>query len=359
MLTTARSDPAGFTAALPPEVILDEVQRAPQVIRAIKAEVDRDRRPGRFLLTGSANLLLLPEVGESLAGRVEIAQLHPLAEAEKERRAGAFLSTWLSGGLTTRIEAATADPRRALAHRLVEGGYPEPLKRSPERARQWHRQYVRAIIERDVKDIARIRDIDEVGRLLELLALRTARLLNVSGLASDLGVRRETVDHYLSVLERLFLVRRLPAWHPNEAKRLVKTQKVYLLDSGLCATLSGLLPSQWNTQRQRFGCLLESFVIQQIIAQAGWTDHDLRFWHYRDKDQVEVDLVVTRGRDTWGIEVKTAASVDRSDGQGLRRLAEQCGPHFRSGIVFYSGTSTLPTSHPRILAMPLSRLWSI
>ncbi|MSU49684.1 MAG: DUF4143 domain-containing protein [Opitutus sp.] len=158
-----------------------------------------------------------------------------------------------------------------LPSRLVAGGYPEPLTRTPERARQWHRQYLRALIERDVQDIAR-----------------------------ELDLRRETIDRYLVILERLFLIRRLPAWHRNESKRLVKTPKIHLLDSGLAATLAGLDAADWLNRRDRFGHLLESFVVQQLIAQADWTDPDLRFWHYRDKDQVEVDLVITRGRQTWG-----------------------------------------------------------
>lgn len=359
VLATALGDPAGFVAALPRSVILDDIQRAPTLLRAIKLAVDRDRRNGRFLLTGSANLLLLPQIGDSLAGRSEFVLLHPLTEAEKERRPGAFLRTFLTGRLVGKIEANMGEPHLAPAGRLVGGGYPEPLRRTPLRARQWHRQYLRTVIERDVQDIARVRDAGEVARLLEVLALRNAQLLNVTGLANDLDLRRETVDHYLAILERLFLVRRLPAWHRNDAKRLIKAPKVYLLDSGLAATLSGLQEDDWITQRNRFGHLLEAFVVQQLIAQAGWTDPDLRFWHYRDKDQVEVDLVITRGRETWGVEVKSSSTVMAVAGQGLRRLAEQCGKHFQRGIVFHSGVHTLPMTDKRFLAVPLSRLWSM
>ena len=153
-------------------------------------------------------------------------------------------------------------------------------------------------------------------------------------------------------------MRRLPAWHRNEAKRLIKTPKIHLLDSGLAATLAGLEAGDWTTRRDRFGHLIESFVVQQLIAQAGWTDPDLRFWHYRDKDQVEVDLVITRGRRTWGVEVKTSATVTPADGNGLRRLAEQCGKDFQGGMILYAGASTLPSADRRILAVPLSELWT-
>jgi len=203
-----------------------------------------------------------------------------------------------------------------------------------------------------------VRGTAELARLVEIVALRSASLLNVSALGADLGMRRETVELYLTVLERLFLMRRLPAWHRNEVRRLVKTPKIHLLDSGLTATLAGLDAGDWTTRRDRFGHLVESFVVQQFVAQAGWTDPDLRFWHYRDKDQVEVDLVITRGRKTWGVEVKAGTTVTPADGNGLRRLAEQCGRDFQGGMILHAGASTYPTSDKRILAVPLSELWS-
>ncbi len=357
-LRTAREDPVGFVAALPARVTLDEVQRAPGLLLAIKSAVDRDRRPGRFLLTGSADLLLLPKIGDSLAGRIEFVQLHPLTESEKERQPGGLLRAFLDGRLSPRITGAEAAPNGALQERILRGGYPPAQLRSPERARQWHRQYLRTVLERDVADVARVRGTAELSRLVEIVALRSASLLNVSALGSELGMRRETVDQYLTVLERLFLVRRLPAWHRNEVKRLIKTPKIHLLDSGLAATLAGLEAGDWTTRRDRFGHLIESFVVQQLIAQAGWTDPDLRFWHYRDKDRVEVDLVITRGRRTWGVEVKAAATVAAVDGNGLRRLVEQCGKDFQGGMILYAGASTLPTADKRILAVPLSELWT-
>ena len=279
LLRTARDDPAGFVATLPDPVTLDEVQRVPELFRAIKLSVDRDRRPGRFLLTGSADLLLLPRLSESLAGRIEILSLHPLTEAEKNRAPGAFLATLLAGGLKREIRGESRPASPTLAERLAAGGYPEPLTRAPDRTRPWHRAYLRTLVERDVQDIARVKDATVVARLLELLALRTAELLNTSNLSQDLGLDRQTVENYLAILERLFLVRRLPAWHRNEAKRLIKTPKIHLLDSGLAATLAGLNAADWNTRRDRFGHLLESFVVQQLVAQASWTDRDLRFCH--------------------------------------------------------------------------------
>lgn len=358
-LSFAKADPKGFVAALPKYAILDEVQRVPELLRTLKLAVDSDRRPGRFVLTGSANLLLLPGLGDSLAGRMEVINLQPITAAEQERAPGRFLKTLLAGRLRSAVAPTDLSAPIAIAERVVTGGFPEAMRRTPVRARAWHREYLRTILERDVQEVARVRDTASVGRLLEMLALRTAELLNLSGLGNDLGLDRKTVDQYLSVCERLYLVRRLLPWHRNHSNRLIKAPKVHVVDSGLAATLTGLTATDWSTQRDRFGHLLESFVVQQIIAQAGWTDPDLRFWHYRDKDQVEVDLVITRGAATWGVEVKSAISASTGEGHGLRRLADQCGANYRGGVLFYGGDSAFALDDRKNLAMPLSRLWSM
>ena len=358
-LSVAREDPAGFVAALPREVTIDEIQRAPELLPAIKLSVDRDRRPGRFVLTGSANLLLVPTVTESLAGRMEIARLMPLSESEKERRAGRFLSDLLAGAVTPVLRPGgdMVDPG-GLGQRLVSGGYPEPLARNPARARQWYRQYIQSIVDRDVLDVGRVRDANGVARLLQLLAARNAELLNTSGLSRELGLDRATVREYIAVLERLFLVRRLLPWHRNVGKRLVRTPKMHVVDSGLAATLAGLRPGDWIAKRDRMGHLLESFVAHQLVTLAGWTDPDLLFWHFRDKDGQEVDLVMTLGDRTWGMEVKATSTPGRSAGRGMARLAALCGDDFEGGILFYNGRDILPLAGKNTLAVPVSELWS-
>lgn len=358
-LAFAQADPIGFVAALPPRAILDEIQRVPELMLSLKLAVEGDRRPGRFVLTGSANLLHVPRLGDSMAGRMEIVQLQPLTAAEQSRAPGRFLAALLAGRLKTAIASSTLEAPLPLAERIVAGGFPEAVARPPARARVWHREYLRLLLERDVQDVARVRDTAAVGRLFEMLALRTAQLLNVSNLGNELDLRRETVEHYLAVCERLYLVRRLPPWHRNQASRLIKSAKVHVVDSGLAATLTSLTAADWSTQRERFGQLLESFVVQQLIAQAGWTDPDLRFWHYRDKDQVEVDMVITRGRQTWGVEVKSAVTATTTDGAGLRRLADQCGADYQGGVLLYAGASAFALGDGRNLAMPLARLWEM
>jgi uncharacterized protein len=357
-LELARQDPEGFLEGLPNPVTIDEIQRVPELTLAIKRSVDRDRQAGRFLLTGSANLLQLPRLADSLAGRMECLYLQPLTEAEKEGAAGDFLERWLAGELAPELPGQNDRGGLTLPQRLVAGGYPEACFRQPQRARRWQRQYLQSIIERDIHDVAEVKDGADVAQLLEYLANQTASLLNVSATANALGHVRKTVERYLTILERLFLIRRLPAWHSNRGKRLVKAPKIHLCDSGLAAALSDLRPEQWNPERKRFGLLLESFVVQQVIAMGSWADIEPRFWHYRDKDQVEVDLVIEVGSQLWGVEVKAAASVNASDGRGLQRLAHIAGRRFRGGLVLYDGDAVLPIDRENnILAAPLKKLW--
>lgn len=357
-LELAQQDPEGFIDSLPETVAIDEIQRAPELTLAIKRSVDARRRPGRFLLTGSANLLQLPRLADSLAGRMECLYLQPLAEAEKQRAPGQFLATWLAGKLDGTLAGSRPPGASDLPFRLVAGGYPEAVARSPNRARRWQQQYLHSIIQRDIQDVAEVREGQEVARLLQYLSHQTASLLNVSAIANALGHTRPTVERYLSVLEKLFLIRRLPAWHSNRSKRLVKAPKLHVCDSGLAAALTDLRPEQWNPERTRFGHLLESFVVQQFMAMGGWHDSEPRFGHYRDKDKMEVDLVIEQGGDVWGIEVKTATTAQAVDGKGLLRLADVAGSKFRGGLVLYSGDVMLPLD-PRlnIQAAPISQLW--
>ncbi len=358
-LKVALEDPQGFLAELPDAVTIDEVQRAPELTLAIKRSVDHHRRPGRYLLTGSANLLQLPRLADSLAGRMETIQLHPLTESEKERSGGHFLAKWLAGEIQPEVVGSRGPESSTLPDRLLHGGYPEACRRSLPRAQDWLRQYLRSVIERDLREVAKVRDSSDVADLMELLAGRTATLLNVSELAGVLGRARVTIENHLAILEKLFLVRQLPAWHQNATKRAVKTPKLHLCDSGLAAALVHLEAEGWLAERARFGPLLESFIVQQLVAQAGWSHPQLRFWHYRDKDKNEVDCVITRGNKVWGVEIKLSQTISRSDAKGLHRLAEYAGNAFQGGIVLYDGLDILPLGDNRLLAVPISKLWEL
>ena len=354
----ASEDPDGFISRLPDVVTIDEVQRVPELINAIKYSVDRDRRPGRFLLTGSVNLLLVPRLTETLAGRMEIIELQPLSESEKSHSSGDFLSDLLENNLKPSFNSGqTIVLESTIEERIKSGGFVEPLLRDAHRARRWRTNYIRSVVERDVAEVFRIRNPKLLSRLIELLAWRTGQLLNVSELASSLQVNRITVEQYLAYLERVYIVRRLYAWHSNDTKRLIKSPKIHFIDCGLAAMLTDMPGEDWEENRLYMGRLLESFVVQQIIAQAGWTNPDLRIWHYRDKDQVEVDAVITLGRRTWGIEIKLTSTPRAKDTAGLMRLSERCGDRFQKGVLFYNGVDILPFAKGRILAVPISELW--
>ncbi len=356
---SATDDPVGMINQHPGSVTIDEIQKVPELISAIKASVDADRRPGRFLLTGSVNLLWVPGLTESLAGRMEIIELFPLIESEKNRAEGNFLCDLLHGelGCPGNVNAQVVGGL-SIWERISEGGFPEPLKRTPRRARDWRRQYVKRIAERDLPDVFSIRNSELLRRLIELLARRTGQLLNIAELCGSLGANRLTLERYLEFLESAYLIRRVPAWHSNQTKRLVKTPKLHFVDTGVAATITGVAIDNPKLHRVYLGHLLESFVVQQIYAQSRFTDSDLRIFHYRDKDQVEVNLVLTVGSRVWGIEVKSGWTVRPQDYAGLRRLADRCGDNFQKGIIFYGGDRTAPLAKGQSLAVPLSDLWT-
>lgn len=358
-LNLAVNDPQGLIDQLPEQVTIDEIQRAPELVLAIKRNVDANRKPGRFLITGSANLLQLPHLADSLAGRMECLFLNPFTVSEIEQNSKNFLKDWMESGITTDLGLPHAPASSELPSKLVTGGYPEAFRRSPARARKWQKQYLQALIQRDIQDISSVKDGTNVTRLLEYLSLHTAQLLNQSSVSKALAYSRPTVENYLSILEKLFLIQRLPAWHSHRSKRLIKTAKLHLCDSGLAATLSQLRAEQWNEQRARFGHLLETFVLQQLSAMASWMEDAPHFYHYRDKDQLEVDIVIESESKVWGVEIKAAASAGTSDGKGLLRLAEIAGHAFQGGIVLYDGTATIPLNRQKnIYALPISKLWS-
>ena len=353
-LASALNDPSGLLRGLD-KVTIDEVQRAPDLLRAIKRAVDEDRRPGRFLLTGSANLLTLPRVAESLAGRMEIVTLLPLAQAEIRHRKPTLLHTIFEGKPPKPGETLTG---AALVDCVLTGGYPEMLRRKrPERRRSWARDYIRAIVHRDVRDVAEIEKLDRMPKLLGILAHHSGQLTNFTQVGAQVGFDDKTTRKYVGVLEQLYLVRRLDPWFRNPLKRLIKTPKLHLLDSGLLATLVGATAERIAKDRALFGRLLETFVFAEILKLNSWMQNPCALFHYRDKDQDEVDIVLEDSEGAVvGIEVKAAATVLASDFKGLRKLATACGRDFKAGVIFYDGEQTFPFGNG-LFAAPVSCLW--
>ena len=352
---TAQQDPVGFVAALPARAILDEVQRVPELFTAMKDAVDRRRVPGRFILTGSANVLLVPKLADSLAGRMGILRLHPLAQCELAGRRSRFLDELFGGGFRTRITDRLGG---ALAERIVAGGYLAALaRRFATRRAAWYRDYVEAQVQRDVRDFSRIRSLDALPRLLTLAAGQTARLINVTDLAGPFPLTRQTIHDYVTLLERTFLLERLPPWHSNRLSRLVKTPKLHVGDTGLASALLGVDARALDGDRPLLGQLLETFAFQELRRQASWHDEPLTFFHFRDRDGVEVDIVIERGATAVaGVEVKAGASVTPADFRGLRKLREEAGTRFAAGVVLFDGEAGASFGDG-LFAVPLRSLW--
>jgi hypothetical protein len=353
-LEAARSDPTGLVRGLD-RTTIDEVQRVPDLLRAIKKSVDEDRRPGRFLLTGSANILTLPQVSESLAGRMEIVNLLPLAQAEIRHRKPAFLRAAFAGQIRKPGQMTIGED---LVEAVLIGGYPEMLRRrDPKRREAWARDYVKAIVQRDVRELADVEKLDQMPRLFRALAHHSGQLTNFTQLGAQIGLDDKTSRKYVGILEHLFLVRRVEPWFRNQLKRLVKAPKLHFLDSGLLGAALGASTEQVAGNRSAFGSLLETFVFSELAKQAPLSGESCSLYHYRDKDKDEVDFVIeTVSGALIGIEVKASATVDSVDFKGLRKLAAACGDEFKLGLVLYDSETTVPFGG-RLFAAPLSCLW--
>ena len=352
-LAAALADPVGTIRRLD-TAIIDEIQRAPALMLAIKQSVDADRRPGRFLVTGSANIVRARGVQDSMAGRIENLRLLPLSQDELANQGPAhFLDQLFSGQPFAPVQGDLS-----IVERVLTGGYPEVIARPEERRRRdWLSAYVNLLAERDLPDIANIERAADMPRFFNLLATLNGQLVNASAMGSRLKIDRKTALRYLGLAEQLFIVRSLPAWSSNALKRLVKAPKLHFIDSGLAAALRGATPERLATDRTVFGSLLESFVLAELEKQSGWSEGRYAFSHFRDKDGVEVDIVAEdeAGR-VIGIEVKASATVTASDFAGLKRLSAATD-EFVAGVVFYDGNEPLSFGE-NLQALPLASLWS-
>jgi len=350
-LAAARSDPTAFIRALDTAVI-DEVQRAPQLLLPIKRSVDTDRRPGRFLLTGSANLHALPKVGDSLAGRIETVELLPLAQCEIHEHRNSFLTRAFQGKLPTVRSPVISNE---LIDLVLAGGYPEAVTRSSDARRQkWLLDYARAVVLRDVRDLAPVDHARQLPRLLRLLATHSGQLTNYSALGAALNLSHLTARKYVDLLGQLFLVRLVPPWHSNEISRIIKSPKAHFLDSGLMAALRNLTAARIRADRSLLGAPLETFVFAELAKLVAAHGEPLELFHFRDHYGTEVDIVIedAEGRIV-GIEVKASATVTERDFNGLRKLQHAAGKRFMAGFVLHD-SDTNATFGPALTALPVA-----
>ncbi|MCL1898521.1 MAG: ATP-binding protein [Micrococcales bacterium] len=351
---TALADPSGFLAGLPRPVMLDEVQRAPDLLLSIKEAVDKDTSPGQFLLTGSSNVRTNRKVKDALTGRMEIITLWPLAQAEIHKSDNVVDA--LFAGQPPLVSNAPIG-RSAFATEVAQGGFPEAIRRPANRRSHWLRDYLDTTLDRDLRDVSDALKLDEVPRLLRLVATQTAGLVNYSSLASRTGINQATVRSYLELLETVFLVHRLPAWRPGLAAREVHAPKIHLVDSALLLYLLGANESRLGHDDQITGKALESFVVMEVIKQASAALAEPRAHHYR-ANRDEVDLVLeTRDGQIVGIEVKASATPQPADRRALTKLRDMAGASFKAGVVVYSGAHTIPLGD-RLWALPISGLWA-
>jgi uncharacterized protein len=356
VLAAAQSDADGFVASLPHKVILDEVQRVPDLFRAIKRSVDARRQPGRFLLTGSANALVLPKVSDSLAGRMEVLLLSPFSQGEIEGRREHFVDACFEKDFGPGNYRDSGWP--ALAERIVQGGYPELITRpSTARRQAWFGSYVTTILERDVRDMANIQGLREMPRLLRLASARASGILNFADMARDAALPQTTLQRYWALFEATFLVRSLPAWTANLGTRLVKSPKVMIGDTGLLCYLLGLDVERLQNDVLMTGAVLEAFVGTELSKQITWSETRPALFHYRTHTQHEVDFVLedSAGR-VVGVEVKKSASPSAGDFKGLRHFREAVGKRFLRGILLYTGSNSVAFG-PDLHAVPVSALW--
>lgn len=357
-LSAAKADPQGFITTVGSPVFLDEIQRVPEILLAIKLAIDKKRRPGHFLMTGSANVLTLPRVSESLAGRMEVLTLWPLSVGETEAAGEGFVDAvfaktdpvWPKGGLS----------REPLLDMMLRGGYPEVFTREePARRNAWFASYITTILQRDVRDIASIAGLTEMPRLLQLLAARASSILNVAELSRSSALPHTTLMRYLSLLEMIFLIHWIPAWSGSQARRLIKAPRLIFVDTGLLGYLTGFSRDRQMNDPGRIGPMLENFVAVEILKQFGWNRTRANLLHFRSHAGREVDFVLEAADGTVvGIEVKASTNVVPSDFKGLDALRETTGRRFRRGIILYTGERPLPFGNS-CWAVPISTVWRL
>lgn len=356
-LAAAQKDPLGFLEDLGKHAIIDEVQRTPELFLPLKKLVDEDRKGLRIILTGSANVMMLPKVGDSLAGRIEIHNLWPLSQDEIEGKKSEFLTRLVN----TKERFSSSDTTwKNIAAKIRVGGYPESVERSaPSRRNKWFSDYITAILQKDIRDLSNIEGLSEIPDILKLIATRVGSTINMSEISRLSGVKNTTLKRYVTLLEHIFMIVNIPAWTKNAEGEFVKSPKVYLNDTGLLNHLIGKENDDFLEQRSNAGAYLENFIVMEILKQLSWSDLYLKPYHFSIHKGSEVDLVLEdKMGGLYGIEIKSAASLQNKDFNGLRHLSKLAGKKFKRGIILYTGEHYLGGFGDNLQAVPVSSVWS-
>ena len=336
-------------------MIIDEVQRVPEIFLAIKRDVDKHRIPARYLLTGSANPLLIPKLGDSLVGRMEIIDLMTLSQGEIYNKKIDFIDLAFSNH-------QFANPKNPLIkeelyRRAMVGGYPSVQSMNAEAHQAWMRNYLNLLLQRDIKDLAAIEKLTEMPKLLQILAFRSSNLLNIAEVARDAKLVAKTVERYIALLKTIFIIHLQLAWSANSTLRFTKSPKLYINDTGLQGYLLGFNLNRALEDNVIMGRVVENFVIEELRKQATWSHTRVSLYHFRTTDGQEVDLVLEdRLGNIVGIEVKSSSRVTPDDFKGLSYLQRKAGRKFLKGFVIYTGNQTVPFGN-NLYALPINLVW--
>jgi len=355
LLSAAQNNPYDFIEGYKDNLVIDEVQRVPEIFPAIKSLVDKNRKAGKFILTGSANVLLLPKISESLAGRIEILNMFPLSQSEISSAKINFIDKLFVSKFSP---GSQSHKKNNLVNKVLTGGFPEMLSRkNRKRQNAWFKSYITTILQRDVRNIANIEKLSDLPRLLSLFAARAGTLLNFAELSRSSAIPQTTLKRYVVLFEAIFMVYLLPAWSGNLSKRLIKTPKIYLNDTGLLSYLIGFEANKILSDSLSWGRLLENFVLMELIKQASWSKFDLSLYHYRSASGQEVDFVIEKSDGKLvAIEVKASTKITAADFNHIKTFADDTGNKFLKGIVFYTGKEIIPFAK-NLFAIPVDLLW--
>ncbi len=356
-LMAAKEDPIGFIDRIQKPVILDEIQRVPELFLPIKSDVDQNRNPGRYFLTGSADPLLLPQLGDSLAGRMRLITLWPFSQGERENKQETFLQKVFTKNTLSTGKTFVCSKENILS-RAITGGYPPLLQITSEQHQlEWFNDYVSLVLQKDIMDLSKIENITHIPNLMMLLAARVGALLNTEELARSLKLSSVTLHRYIGLLKTLFLVNMLPAWNKNIGKRLVKSPKIYLNDTALQLFLLNIDIDRLRKDQTLTGSVVENFVVLELLKQISWNDSMINMFHYRDYKRSEIDIILEGpGGDIVAIEIKSSQTIITDDFKNIKQFKDSVGEKFLHGIVLYTGTTALPFGD-KLTALPIASLW--